>query len=182
MAKITYSNKETLNAQPSIADKNKVTSDDMNEIKSVVNTNYGEVGDINNLNTTDKTSIVNAINSMQGAILWVNPNPSSNFSAKNITLSSGNYDILEIFYSNAPGTNYIYSSRIYKGKSTFLTVNHISGSNTVFHRWRAFDYSNDTTYSISTGTQQGTNSASSDNSISYIIPLYVIGYNTGLFS
>lgn len=39
MAKITYSNKVTLNPQPSIADINKVTSDDMNEIKSVVNAN-----------------------------------------------------------------------------------------------------------------------------------------------
>lgn len=114
-------------------------------------------------------------------ILWENPNPSSNFSAQNITLSSDDYDILEIFYSNAPGTNYIYSSRIYKGKSTFLTVNHIGGGNTVYHRWRTFNYSDDTTYSISTGTQQGTNSSSSDSSISYIIPLYVIGYKTGLF-
>ena len=65
MAKITYSNKVALNPQPSVADINKVTDDDMNEIKSVVNTNYEEVGDITNLNTTDKTSIVNAINSMQ---------------------------------------------------------------------------------------------------------------------
>ena len=171
MAKITYSNKSTLNPQPSIANANKVTSDDMNEIKSVVNEN-------------DDTLISqgNTINNIKGTILWANPNPSSNFAAQNITLSNDDYDILEIFYSNAPGTNYIYSSRIYKGKSTFLTVNHIGASNTVYHRWRAFDYSNDTTYSISTGTQQATNSSSSDSSISYIIPLYVIGYKTGLFS
>lgn len=62
MAKITYSNKSTLNPQPSVANTNKVTSDDMNEIKTVVNTNYGEVGNITNLNTTDKSSIVGAIN------------------------------------------------------------------------------------------------------------------------
>lgn len=37
MAKITYANKVTLNPQPSVADENKVTDDDMNEIKSVVN-------------------------------------------------------------------------------------------------------------------------------------------------
>lgn len=37
MAKITYADKETLNPQPSIADKNKVTYGDMNEIKSVIN-------------------------------------------------------------------------------------------------------------------------------------------------
>lgn len=37
LTQITYTNKETLNEQPSIADKNKVKADDMNEIKSVVN-------------------------------------------------------------------------------------------------------------------------------------------------
>lgn len=37
MAKITYTNKVTLNPQPSIADENKVTSGDMNETKNVVN-------------------------------------------------------------------------------------------------------------------------------------------------
>ena len=66
MAQITYTNKETLNSQPSIADKNKVKAEDMNEIKSVVNTNYGEVGDITNLTTTDKSSIVNAVNELKG--------------------------------------------------------------------------------------------------------------------
>lgn len=70
MAQITYTNKETLNSQPSIADKNKVTSSDMNEIKSVVNTNYGEVGDITNLNTTDKSSVVNAINELKGGEIY----------------------------------------------------------------------------------------------------------------
>lgn len=37
LTQITYTNKETLNEQPSIADINKVTAGDMNEIKSVVN-------------------------------------------------------------------------------------------------------------------------------------------------
>jgi hypothetical protein len=70
MAMITYDNKSTLNPQPSVANVNKVTSDDMNEIKSVVNTNYGEVGDITTLNTTDKTSIVNAINELKDAEIY----------------------------------------------------------------------------------------------------------------
>jgi hypothetical protein len=65
MAQITYTNKETLNSQPSIADKNKVTSSDMNEIKSVVNTNYGEVGDITNLKTDNKQNLVNSINELK---------------------------------------------------------------------------------------------------------------------
>ena len=70
MAQITYTNKETLNEQPSIADKNKVTSSDMNEIKSVVNTNYGEVGDITNLTTTDKSSVVSAVNELKSGEVY----------------------------------------------------------------------------------------------------------------
>lgn len=70
MAQITYTNKETLNEQPSIAAKNKVTSDDMNEIKTVVNTNYGEVGDITTLTTTDKTNVVSAVNELKSGEVY----------------------------------------------------------------------------------------------------------------
>jgi hypothetical protein len=43
LSKITYTDKETLNPLPSVADKNKVTDDDMNEIKSVVNSAIDQV-------------------------------------------------------------------------------------------------------------------------------------------
>ena len=62
MAKITWTNKTALNPQPSISRENKCTDEDLNEIKQVVNTNDDNVGDLNDLDTTDKTSIVNAIN------------------------------------------------------------------------------------------------------------------------
>jgi hypothetical protein len=68
MAKITWTNKTTLNPQPSIARENKVIDDDMNEIKQVVNTNDDNVGDLTSLDTTDKTSIVNAINEVKGQL------------------------------------------------------------------------------------------------------------------
>lgn len=62
MGKITWADKVTLNPQPSISAENKVTDADMNEIKNVVNGNDTNVGDLTDLNTTDKSSIVNAIN------------------------------------------------------------------------------------------------------------------------
>ena len=40
MAQITYTNKEALNENPEIANINKVTDDDMNEIKQLENDNY----------------------------------------------------------------------------------------------------------------------------------------------
>lgn len=39
---ITYTDKVALNENPNVADINKVTDDDMNEIKSVVNNNANE--------------------------------------------------------------------------------------------------------------------------------------------
>lgn len=58
---ITFANKTTLNPQPSIADENKVTAGDMNEIKSVYNT---EIGDVSSLNTS-ASSVVGAINELK---------------------------------------------------------------------------------------------------------------------
>jgi len=65
MAKITYTNKVALNENPEIALINKVTDDDLNQIKSVVNTNDDNVGDLTTLTTTTKTSTVEAINELQ---------------------------------------------------------------------------------------------------------------------
>lgn len=70
MAKITYANKATLNPQPSISVENKVTDADMNEIKTSVNTLYDNQGDLSSLATTNKTSIVNAINELKNAEVY----------------------------------------------------------------------------------------------------------------
>ena len=64
MSKITYADKETLYTNADIPANKKTQSSDMNEIKRVVNENDNKVGDLNDLNTTDKTSIVNAINEL----------------------------------------------------------------------------------------------------------------------
>lgn len=69
MSKITYTNKVALNINPDVADVNKCNATDLNEIKQVVNENDDDfntlntnVGNLTQLHTTDKTSIVNAIN------------------------------------------------------------------------------------------------------------------------
>lgn len=62
MAKITYENKVALNVNSDIPDVNKCNAIDLNEIKDVVNTNDDNMGLLSNLNTTDKSSMVNAIN------------------------------------------------------------------------------------------------------------------------
>jgi hypothetical protein len=61
LTKITYTNKETLNAQPGVAEKNKCTSDDLNEIKSVVNNAIDQVDD----NTEDITEIMSNLSNIK---------------------------------------------------------------------------------------------------------------------
>ena len=61
MAQITYENKVKIN-DSSLPAINKVRDVDMNEIKSVVNENDDNVGDLSLLNTINKSSIVGAIN------------------------------------------------------------------------------------------------------------------------
>ena len=62
MAKITYENKVALNVNSDIADINKVNASDLNEIKNAVNTNDDNAGLLSNLNTTNKSNLVGAIN------------------------------------------------------------------------------------------------------------------------
>lgn len=62
MAKITYEDKVALNVNSDIADINKCNASDLNEIKDVVNTNDDNMGLLSDLNTTNKGSMVNAIN------------------------------------------------------------------------------------------------------------------------
>lgn len=68
MQVIGYTNKSALNQNASIADINKCNAADMNEIKSVVNANASECGNASALNTTDKTSIVNAVNEVNNNV------------------------------------------------------------------------------------------------------------------
>lgn len=58
---ITYANKSDINTS-SVPITNKITSSDINEVKTVVNDNATLMGDLTNLNTTDKSSLVSAIN------------------------------------------------------------------------------------------------------------------------
>ena len=53
MAQISYTNKVALNVNPEIADINKVTDNDMNQIKSVVNDNYNKTIQITDTQPTD---------------------------------------------------------------------------------------------------------------------------------
>lgn len=164
---ITYANKVNLNENSGIAEINKITDANMNEIKSVVNNNATQ------------------LSNLQGSILWTNPNPSSSFAAQTITLSSSEYDCYEIICKNSVGTSgdddsrIISSGLLLKGNGTRLSFSY-AGSGGVNTRSRAVSYSTDTTLSFATAySATGTTAWVQNNNL--IVPIYVIGYKTGLF-
>ena len=161
--KLTYANKVAINENTDIPNINKVTDNDMNEIKNVVNNNDDELITIN----TKLTNIT-------GQILWTNSSPTSTFEAQTIILASGDYDFYEIYctYNNTTASQYANGFRTIKGKGLIISEN---GYGTGLSVRRKVDYT-DATHLLISSAYGGANI---DNG--YLIPIYVIGYKTGLF-
>jgi hypothetical protein len=154
---ITYSNKADLNINPDVPATNKVQASDMNEIKTVVN------------------ACVSQVDGVSGTILWTNPNPSSVIaSSTNITLSSNDYDVLECYYKASNDGNDMESTKVVKGMNFNLSATGYQGAGLR----RRITYNSDTSYTI--GLYNGETLTDSGTG-KYIIPIYLIGYKTGLF-
>lgn len=61
---VTFDDKSNMSTNPDIPRINKVIDDDINQLKDVANTNATNIGDANNLSTSDKSSLVNSINEL----------------------------------------------------------------------------------------------------------------------
>lgn len=115
-------------------------------------------------------------------LLWTNPNPTSAFNAQTVTLSSSDYDVLEIFYFDFTDTLNIYSTKTLKGSpcnlmAMFQYQNHgYAGS-------RLVTYVSDTSYNFQTPLTIIESDAFGRHTASqWCVPLYIVGYKTGLFS
>jgi hypothetical protein len=153
---ITFQDKVSLNTDPDIPEINKITDQNINDLKAGVNANE----------TT--------INQIKGTILWTNPNPASSFASQTITLSSGDYDFYEVYftYNEASAIHYANGFKSIKGKG--LIAIDIGYFNQALLR-RKVDYTDSTHLLISDGMSGG----SVDNG--YLIPIYVVGYKNGAF-
>lgn len=102
--------------------------------------------------------------------LWENSTPTQEISqTTNITLSSSDYDILEIYYIQ--GTNnqdLMYSIKILKGNSTRMRISTSDGANI----YRGISYISDTSYRIDLPFSD----VSLSNIYSMVIPVKIIGY------
>ena len=146
----------------------------------------GNIGNLSLLNTTDKSSLVNAINELKniigGKVLWTNSSPTSDFAAQTINLSDTDYDMYEVIciYSTTENNHEINSGRIKKGSKA--RVQTVWGENQTgpYTYWRDITDNGDGTMTFTTSSFSYASSINTSNS--RIVPLYVIGYKTGLFS
>lgn len=152
---------------------------------AAINEVVGNVGNLSSLTTTAKSNLVAAINEIEnkeegvvGTILWTNPNPNSSFNTQDISLSSSNYDVLEIFFKNEP------SARIIKGYGATISHAEGTGGANIIIRYRTVTRNSDTSYNI-TGCTEYVQTGGATN-WSYIdsemIPLYVVGHKYNLFN
>lgn len=121
--------------------------------------------------TTDSYSCNYVNNNITNAkILWTNPSPTNDFATQTITLNSSDYDLLMWIFKTGTSVVMVYNIKGYGAKTIDITGN----TNT---RRRQIDYVSDISYTIG-------NAYGEDGNIrnGALIPLYVIGYKTGLFS
>lgn len=160
---ITFQDKVALNENTDIPEVNKITDDNINDLKAGINTNESNISTLN-------TKILN----ITGQILWTNQDPTQSISQDtDITLSSSDYDVLEIFFNQRSYNNVAnYSIRFIK--SSVGTRCYIPSTDS--NIYRTITKNSDTSFTISTII------GSSNNDSSLVIPIYVVGYKTGLFN
>lgn len=164
---VTFEDKQNLNTNPEIARINKVTDEDINELKDVVNTNANNIGDLEQLQTTDKNSLVGAVNEITRNILWENSSIGNMPSGTQINLNSSDYDfIIWVFSTSVTGSTNNMSTGCLKGNNCVLIG--ATASTNISVR-RQLNYVNDTQYQA----QDGYGNSSVDNNNA--IPVMAIG-------
>ena len=109
-----------------------------------------------------------------GTMLWTNTSPTSEFSSQNITLSSDDYDML-LWICRRQNDNNLFTSPIISIKGFGCLFTGVSNGGDT--RRRSVDYVDDTTYQVNIGVDSSGNTVNGA-----LVPLYVIGYKTNLFS
>lgn len=126
-------------------------------------------------------SIDSAKSEVNGQILWENPNKSSAFASQTITLSSSDYDVYEIFYYNWTSQKFYSSVKTKKGNNAILQTM-ILNSNRGYVGARNVYYSSPTSLSFADNYSIiESNAIAVGVTNDWNVPIYIIGYKTGLF-
>lgn len=167
MALITYEDKIALNENSQIADNNKVTASDMNEIKEVVNENYTDLSNFKDDKTLKK--------------LWENSNPNVAFNGQDITLSSDDYDYLTwfcIWYTGISPVRLV-SYTILKGYGLYINgAGDYTPNNSQYYTAsfiREVNRNSDTSFSVTNCFVRYGNSTSRPTQNVTLVPLSIYG-------
>jgi len=133
-----------------------------------------------NLNEMQNTINNNITESTTPTVLWTNPNPNNKFSASQITLSSGDYDFLEIYYYEWSGDSSSWKdlkcAKVIRGYSTVLEAI-ISRDGKGYIGARRVRYTNATTLQVDTCYSLILDSAFSTTSVdAFCVPVKILGY------
>ena len=155
----------------------------INEVKGVNDTQNTNIGDLSNLDTNIKTSIVAAINEIfettEHNLIWTNTNPSAAFGANVITINDLNtYDQFKIISIDNNQASIPTQHIVECYKDANILVCQAAYFNGVSNQIRniKFDFTNNT---INFERSQIPGTGYNDNTN---VPVYIIGYRSGLFN
>ena len=134
----------------------------------------------NNLN--EMQTILGRNFQLKGKLLWTNPSPLSSFEPDSITLSSDDYDVLEIYYYDWKTSKRMKSVKALKGENILIDTSFYSGTD-YYVASREMTYNSNTSYSVGNCVSlYGTTTTAIVNPINSVcVPVKILGYKTGLF-
>ena len=147
-----------------------LNAENLNKIENQLEINTSDIT-ANTSAIEANTSTLTGLVGLQGEVLWTNANPTSDFASQTITLdkSLDSYNCYEIYFRQSKTTSrYFTTGKIPVGYGTILEV---YGAN---YRPTGTTMSGNTIY-----FENASVSGATDNG--YAIPIYVIGYKTGIF-
>lgn len=114
-------------------------------------------------------------------ILWTNPNPKKQFDEQTITLNSDDYDAYSIIFNEHTTEDLYYNNGLIPIGHGCRLEGGYGGAGGSATRSRQVDFTNNTRLTFQIGKIGiGTTAATTDNTV--CVPIYIIGYKTGLFS
>lgn len=145
----------------------------INELDGEVDTNTSAIGTLSNLTTTEKGSLVGAINEVKGSIptlgltlLWTNTAPTSSFAGQAVPIGLTDYNaVLIVSRANTSTAEYI-SNIVIKGLGTFSSYMRTSSATTTLFRTASCDNDGVTFGGGYSGTTSGNGN---------MIPVYIYG-------
>lgn len=124
-------------------------------------------------NPVQNKVVTQSIEGLKGTVLWENPNPTANFSSQTITLSSDDYDYLELYYRYDTTHRIVSTMKTVKGYECrmFMMAGTSSGLEAYY---RDLTRRTSTTFFISNCFKAVATTES--ETTANIIPIKIVGY------